>query len=126
MARIPRKDYAADAVVPSNNEVLKRINNINSPYSVQATGLDLTPADSRPSARAKAIELNSANLDALALNTRVLQGNRAGYVKAINKPASTLIDADIAFIQEGEGTEVVEKYTKQELLDSDNIVLTTP
>jgi hypothetical protein len=128
MARTQRKDYAADAVVDPSNETVKRVNFMNTPFSVQATGLDLPQVDSSSPAqdRAGLIEINSANLDAMVLNTRVLQGNREGFVSAINKPVGTLIDLDITFPKQGQDEEVTVKYTKAEILVSPDLFFTTP
>jgi hypothetical protein len=95
MSKMPRKDYNGTKDVPASNETLKRVNTQNAPYSYQATGLDKSPDTY--------IKVDSDNLDNLALNTRVLKGNIKGVVKAINKPADTLVDATIEYIKGNDG-----------------------
>lgn len=89
MAKMPRKDYNGAKDVPASNEVLRRINTQNAPYSHQASGLDKSPSTY--------VKLDSASLDALAANTRVLKANIKGAVESVNTPAGTLIDATLVY-----------------------------
>mgnify|MGYP003640323948 CR=1 FL=1 len=63
--------------VALNNEVLKRVNHMNSPYSVQATGAD------------KLLVVSTAAIfNSLTPRTKVLWGNNHGYLKTITDDTS--------------------------------------
>ena len=118
MGASARKDYGSGAIVPENNETMKAINWINSPYSIQATGHDKV--------KDNLIEINSDNLDALAVNTRVLLGNKPGYVKTVtDTPGPPLVSAVITVLDK-EKNEVDTTYTKAELLALGNLYLVSP
>lgn len=89
MTRVARKDYGSSAIVKKNNEVLKRVNSQNSPFSVQATGHEHY--------QDKYIQVTSDTLDDLVQNQRVLQGNRKGYIRSLAKTGAVLDSAVISF-----------------------------
>lgn len=61
--------------VPKNNEVLKRINTMNAPYSVQATGAELYD---------KILIVSTAAIfNTIAVRTRIIWGGRQGFVTAL-------------------------------------------
>lgn len=95
MAKMSRKDYNGSKDVPANNEVLKRVNTQNAPFSFQSTGLDKSPNTY--------IQVTSDNVDALVANTRALRGNIKGFIKDVNTPAGTLIDATIIYPRGDDG-----------------------
>ena len=121
MGASTRKDYGSDAIVAENNETMKQVNTVNSPYSVQATGHDKVKANYIP--------VTSENLDALADNTRVLLGNKEGYVKSTllstGDTAPPLVSAVITVLDKTK-TEIDTSYTKAELLALGNLFLVSP
>lgn len=128
MGATTRKDYGSNAIVSPSNPTMRAIGNINAPYSVQATGHDknVTGANS-----GNVIDITSANLDVLAVNTRVLQGNRIGYVKSVvigeDPDPEVLETCTIRFLGDlGEEDAIDVDYTKDELLASDNLILVSP
>tara|TARA_R110000772_G_scaffold19922_2_gene55391 strand:+ start:20991 stop:21362 length:372 start_codon:yes stop_codon:yes gene_type:complete len=114
MSASARKDYGAGAVIDPSQETVKRINNMNNPYSVQQLGLDKSDDNG---ASPKYIAITSESLDALTANTRVLLGNREGVVKSVNTPVATLVDCVIT-IRDKEKVDIDTTYTKAELLAS--------
>lgn len=62
--------------VADNNQTLKRVNFMNTPYSVQSTGAD------KKDGRIKVVD-SEAVFNTIATRTRVLWGNREGYIKSI-------------------------------------------
>lgn len=64
-----------------NNEVIKRVNFMNTPFSVQQTGADLIPG------RLLKIDTET-NFNNLAVRDRVLNGNKEGWVDAITASTS--------------------------------------
>ena len=117
MSAIARKDYGAGAIVDASLETVKRVNNMNNPYSVQQLGLD-------KSGLPKYQALSSAGLDALTANTRVFFGNREGVVASVNTPVATLVDCVIR-IYDKTKTAIDTTYTKAELLASPTIFFAT-
>jgi hypothetical protein len=73
MGEMLRKDYGSNAIVPVNNEVVKQVNNLNTPFSIQQLGAERSghyiPSD----------EISFATI---VPNTRVLVGNQEGLVKS--------------------------------------------
>ena len=104
MGEMPRKDYGANAIVPVNNEVVKQVNNLNTPYSIQQLGAERSglyiPSD----------EISFATIVA---GTRVLAGNKEGLVKSVTfsgvDPDQVLETVTIAYDKGGE--EVLEVLT---------------
>ena len=115
MGASARKDYGEDAIVLPSNPTVKRVHTLNAPFSVQATGHDLP--------NAKLIPLNSENLDALEPGTRVLDVQIEKYVKSVDKTDDVLNSAVIGHTDQYTGEEVVETYTKDDLLRSTSIFL---
>lgn len=72
-----------DSNVPLNNQTLKRINFLNTPFSVEATGADKIPN------RIKVVD-STATFNTITVRTRVLWGNRDGYISAIT-PSTSLV-----------------------------------
>lgn len=64
-----------------NNETVKRVNHMNSPYSVQATGNDLVEGRLHP-------VRTEAEFNALATRQRVLLGNEQGWLKTVTASTS--------------------------------------
>jgi len=116
MTKMARNDYASDAIVPVSNETMKRVNTMNTPYSVQQLGLDKHPEQYIP--------VTSENLDAIVPNTRVAQGNIEKVVKTVNLTvgAAPLISVVLMYLDDTD-TEVTETWTKAELLASGNVFL---
>lgn len=114
---VTRKDYGANAKVPASNPTMREISAINSPYSVQATGYD---RDINPY-----IVLDSAGLDLLKRGTRVLFGNKDGYVKTVTYDGSRVLVSAVITTLDKEKNEVDTTYTKAEILALGNIFFVT-
>lgn len=113
MPAVARKDYGANAIVAPSNETMRLINSINSPYSAQATGMDLVPG--------RIEKISQAQLNALTTNTRVLLGNAEGYVKTVTQVESVTTAVVIATLDK-EKEEILKTYTAAEILNSGNII----
>ena len=91
---------------------------MNSTYSAETVELNKSPS--------KHIKVNRENTDALEPNTRVLEGNIEKYVKTVTKsgvdPDFVLTSAVIAYLDDKD-VEVVQTYTKAEILASTSIFL---
>jgi hypothetical protein len=119
MGTSPRKDYAAGAVIAPGNKTMKRVNSMNAPASMQATGHDKHPD--------KHIEITSDNLDSLATGTRVLVGNDEGRIKTVNNHIDGYLEdilVSYSILDSKETRDV--GYTKQEILDTSVFFLVTP
>ena len=99
-------------LIASGNETMRQVTYMNSPYSVQATGLDKHPE--------KYILMTSANIDALIKGTIVNVGNQDGYIKTVtgSNPVTSIV---ISIPNEGETGIIDTTYTKAQLLASRNI-----
>lgn len=76
MGATTRKD--SQQKIADNNETMKRVNFMNSPYSVQGTGAD------KMEGRIKAIT-DVTSFNTLTTRQRVLLGNKEGYLKTVTK-----------------------------------------
>ena len=117
MGKMPRKDYNGAADVAAHNEVLKRVNTQNAPYSVQATGHDLTPKRSADAA------MTSENIDALVAGDRLLDANRIKHVKTATKNLGVLTTAVLIYKDYETGEEIEQSYTKDQLLKSKSLFI---
>lgn len=96
MTKVARKDYGSAAIVDPSMETVKRVNSMNTPFGVQQTGALKADVD------IPAKDINYANFKA---GTRVLRGNKEGYVKATTftgvDPNQVLESATFGFIKDG-------------------------
>lgn len=122
MAKMPRKDYNGTKDVPSNNEVLKRVNTQNAPNSFQATGHDLK--------KDRSIPMTAANIDALVAGSRLLDISQEKFVKTVTKsvvPGSETETVSLVVTYKNPaGTFVDVPYTKQDLLLSSSLFIAKP
>lgn len=121
MGKMPRKDYGADAIVDPSQETVKRWNNVNTPFSVESTGLE----------RRKDLYVESADIsyDTIKVNSRVYTGNQEGVVTAVTTsgvdPDFVLETVTISLTNEGEGSTRDITYTVAELKAAGNIFFST-
>lgn len=109
MGATARKDYGSDAIIADNNETLKRVNTMNTPYSVQASGVD------KIDGRLQVIDSTTA--DSITARQRVLWGNKEGYIKSVTLGADPfpLVSCVIAYLDK-EKVEVTQTFTKAQLI----------
>lgn len=114
-----RKDYGEAAIVPESNPVMKRINALNAPNSSQATLPNWESDDNV-----------FTDYDAIALNQRVLYGNKDGYVSDVTMDDAVLGSIDVTFKREfvelgsEDGPEMgTITYTKAELEATDDLII---
>ena len=81
-----RKDYGTGAIVKPNEAVVKFIDALNSPFSVQALGLSLTP-------ERFANALIPTDRTELSVGDEVLFGNSIGVIKTLTLNGSDEITA---------------------------------
>jgi hypothetical protein len=82
MGASSRKDIIS--IVADNNEVVKRVNVMNSPFSIQQTGVELLDN------RLKSIT-TSTEFNAITTRQRVLLGNKEGWIKTVTADTSIVI-----------------------------------
>lgn len=76
MGEMSRKDYGANAIVDQTSETMRRVNSMNAPFSIEATGHDHL--------KKNLVSItDEASLETLKTGMRVLTGNRQGYIKSI-------------------------------------------
>lgn len=100
--------------VDPNNETLKRVNNQNAPFSVQASGSDKLKSG-ETSTRLKSVA-TEAQFNTITTRDRWLRGNVEGYVHAIT--ASTSLQ--LGYLDKT-NTEVLETLTMAQVLASNNL-----
>lgn len=111
MGSIPRKDYGEAAIVKDSNPVMKRVNSMNAPHSIQATGADKMEG--------KVVAITTvAEFNALTPYQRVLLGNREGYIKTVT--ASTSL---VYAVKDQEKEEELTTLTVQQVIDSGNLFI---
>jgi len=102
-----RKDYGSDAIVEEGNKTMRRVDHVNSPNSVEATGSENVK---------QVIE----NYDDIQVGDRLLKGNNEEIVSAVNKTNEVLDDIETEY-RDGtvndplEDEVVTTAYTKAEL-----------
>lgn len=111
MGATSRKDYGTDAIVSKNNPVIKRVNQMNAPYSVQAVGAD------RIEGRVVAVT-TLAQFNALTTRQRVLLGSKEGYIKSI------VLGVSLTYATlDKEKQEQITPLTMQQVFDSGNLFI---
>jgi len=112
MAGIPRRDKGAAAIVPESNEVVRQVNSMNAPESVQATGLDLEPN------KDLYVAAHSANFGNIVQGMAAYVGNRRGYVKSKTftgvNPNEVLASVTVGY-KDKKGVEETKVYTAADL-----------
>lgn len=121
MSTVARKDYGANAIVDPSKEAVKRVNLMNTPFGVQQLGLLQSSGAYIP--------VEDINYDNFKTNTRVLRGNKEGYVKAVTTsgvdPDFVLETATFGFLKNGvEHTEG--PYTVVEIKAMGNVFFAKP
>ena len=112
MGAISRKD--PQQKISENNKTMKRINNVNSPYSIQATGAD------KMEGRIKAIT-DVTSFNTLTTRQRVLLGNKEGYLKTVTK---TVDNESLVYVTLNDLKEEVETtLTMAEVIASGNLYI---
>lgn len=107
MSSISRKD--SKQIIAENNNTMKRVNFMNTPYSVQSTGADKIEG--------KVIEVTTETLfNALSTRQRVLMGNKEGHIKTITESTSLVITT-----YDLEKNEINTTYTMAQVLSSGNL-----
>jgi hypothetical protein len=112
-----RNDYGTGAIVKPNNHVIKFIDSLNSPFSVQALGLSLTP-------ERFADTVIPVDRTELAVGQEILFGNTFGIITALTLNVSDEITAlTIAKQIPGKETAVNLAYTDNVLIDEESVIL---
>lgn len=111
MSASQRKDAAEQNIVPANDPVMKTINGMNSPYSVQATGLD------------KISEIDKTKpIDDIVPGDECLEGNRRGIVKTVSddgEETPAVTEIVVLFKNEtGSGPQSETTYSRSEIENS--------
>lgn len=76
MGEMSRKDYGSNAIVDQTSETMRRVNSMNAPFSIEATGHEHL--------KKNLVSItDEASLETLKTGMRVFNGNRQGYIKTI-------------------------------------------
>lgn len=118
-----RKDYGTDAIIPQSNEALKRVTNVNAPFSTQALGNDF-----------KNNQLLPENYDSIKEGDMLLRGNiqetvteviinGSGLEPVLESIVTEKPFVDIDMRETNEESPIETTYTKAELLADSCIVI---
>ncbi len=111
---VTRKDYGINAVIKESNKALRLYEILNLPEGLTTEVLE-----------SKVVrEIDQVYLDNLSTGTRLLFGNRVGYVDVINQNVG--VTTDIVIKWKERGLVHSETYTASDILSNRNVHFLEP